>query len=280
MMPSRETSVRDRGPTGRRTVLVTGASSGIGKALAEQFAANGYDLIVTARREQRLHTLAERVRQAHGARVEVIACDLAEPGAVEALCACIERSGMVVDGLVNSAGFGVPGRFAERGWAEHAAMLQLMVVAPSELVHRLLPGMIERRHGLILNVSSLAGLVDSGAGALYGAAKSYITRLSVSLAREVGRHDIRVTTLCPGLTRTGFHERPDLRASVSSMPGWMWTDPEEVARLGYAALMSGTPVVVVGRLNRLLVSALRLVPRAVVSALGRSVMRAYRQARR
>lgn len=260
-------------PAARRTALVTGASSGIGEAFAAEFAAHGFDLVITARRTERLRATAECLEREHGVHVDVISCDLAADGAAAALCARIARDGRTVDALVNCAGFGVAGRFTGADWTVHEAMLRLTVSAPTELAYRLLPGMAERGYGRIVNVASLAGLVDSGAGALYGAAKTYGVSLSTSLAREVSAHGIHVTAVCPGLTRTEFHDAPALRASVRAMPHWMWMDPATVARQGYAAVMDARPVLVNGRANWLFVALLRVVPRRLLAALGRIARR-------
>ncbi len=266
--------------TGRKVALVTGASSGIGEAFAEELAAGGYDLVLAARRELQLARIAERLSSRHGARVEVVPCDLAERGAVAALCDQIERRGLAVHALVNCAGFGVPGRFTDTEWAAYDDMLQVMVSAPTELVARLLPGMVGRRSGLIVNVASLAGLADVGAGVVYGAAKTFVVSLSTSLAREVARHGVRVTAVCPGLTRTAFHDRPELRATVAGMPGWMWMEPAAVARGALAAAAAGRPLVVTGGRNRLFVGLVRHLPRAALARAGRLAGGVYRRVAR
>jgi short-subunit dehydrogenase len=261
---------------GNKTALVTGASSGIGAAFAEGFASAGFNLVVTARREARLQAIAAQLRSSHGVRVEVIPCDLTAPGAASVLCAEIERRGLVVTALVNSAGCGAPGVFTTPAWEVHERMLQMMVVALSELTYRLLPGMIERRHGRIVNVASIAGLVPSGAGTLYGAAKTYVVSFSRSLAREVAGHGIHVTAVCPGLTQTEFHATPPLRDTVKGMPRWMWMDAHTVARQGFDAVMNGHTVYVNGSVNRALVAFFRHVPQSLVRAVRRAARPALR----
>ena len=142
----------------RRLALVTGASAGIGAALARSLAARGYDLALTARRQERLDALADELRLRFGAGSLVIPEDLADPAAPARLLAAVEAAGRDIDVLVNNAGYGLPGVFVETGWQEQADFLQVMLHAPTELTHRLLPGMTERRFGRILNVASLAGL--------------------------------------------------------------------------------------------------------------------------
>lgn len=149
-----------------RTALVTGASSGIGAALAEVFASAGFDLVITSRRESRLRELAARLTRQYGRRVQFVPLDLTRPEAAAELHEEIRRRGIVIDVLVNSAGFGAPGGYTTPPWAVHDAMLRLMVGAVSELTYRLLPGMIERGYGRIVNVASIAGAVPSGAGTM------------------------------------------------------------------------------------------------------------------
>jgi short-subunit dehydrogenase len=262
----------------RKTALITGASSGIGEAFAEVFAANGFDLVITARRAVRLQALAERLTRERGAEVHVIPSDLAMRGAAAALCTEIAHRGLTIDALVNSAGFGVPGKYAEARWSVYEEMLQVMVMALSELTHRLLPGMIERGYGRIVNVASTAGLAPSGAGALYGAAKTFVVNFSTSLAREVSRHGVLVTAICPGLTDTDFHRAPGLGDTVRGMPRWMWMDARTVASQGFAAVMAGEPVYVNGRVNKLLVTLFRYVPHPILAGVGRQVARVRRRA--
>src|SRR5438105_1054147 len=158
--------------TRARTALITGGSSGIGEAFAEVFAAEGFDVVITARREERLRAVQTRLREKYGTRVELIVEDLERPEAPARLCAELEVRGLKVDVLVNNAGYGVPGSYLSSSWDVHTRFLQIMVTAVAELTYRLLPGMIDRKYGRIINVSSLAGLVPSPAGhTMYAAAK-------------------------------------------------------------------------------------------------------------
>src|SRR4051812_41715754 len=167
----------------RRTALITGASAGIGEAFADVFAAAGFDLVLVARREDRLQAVAARVAQQHGVSAQVIVLDLSRREAVADLAGQLAARRVAIDALVNNAGYGVPGVFTASSWERHETMLQLMLVGVAELTHRLLPGMIERRYGRIINVASLAGLVPSPAGhTLYGATKAFLIKFSESLA--------------------------------------------------------------------------------------------------
>ena len=262
----------------KRTVLITGASSGIGEAFADVFAAEGFDLIVAARRVDRLQAVATRLTGRHGSRVEVIASDLSLPDAPAALCAAIASRGLTVDALVNNAGYGIPGVFVASPWPRHQAMLQVMVTGLAELTHRLLPGMIERGYGRVINVASLAGLVPAPAGhTLYAASKALVIKFSEALSHEVLRHGVHVTAVCPGFTVSEFHDVTGTRDKVNSLPSWMWLDSPTVARQGFDAVMAGTPVYINGRVNRTIALLCRFMPMGLVKAVGRRLGRSYRK---
>ena len=265
-------------PAIRRTTLVTGASSGIGAAFAEVFAAEGFDLVVTARREDRLAVLARTLEQRYGTRVHAIAADLSERDAPERLCRQLEARGLTIDALVNNAGYGIPGAFVASEWTRHAAMLQVMIVALAELTRRLLPGMIASGYGRVINVASLAALVPAPAGhTLYAASKAFVVKFSEALAAEAGPSGVHVTALCPGFTLSEFHDVTGTRATVSQLPSWLWMDAPTVARQGFDAVMAGAPVYVTGRVNRTIALLTRYLPRPVLVALGRRAARRYRR---
>ena len=174
--------------------------------------------------------------------MQVIAADLSERDAPARLCREIADRGLTVDVLVNNAGYGVPGAFTASEWARHEALLQVMVVAPAELTRRLLPGMVDRGYGRIINVASLAALVPAPAGhTLYAACKALVVKFSESLSNEVARSGVRVTALCPGFTRSEFHDVTGTRATVARLPRWLWMDAAAVARQGFEASMAGIP---------------------------------------
>ena len=251
-----------------RRALVTGASSGIGLAFAHVLAAEGYHLLLTARRGDRLDALAADLVRQYGVRADVFVENLADPQAPERLVTQLARRMLPVDVLVNNAGYGVPGSYATTTWAQQRDFLQVLVVAVAELTHRLLPGMIDRRWGRIINVASLAGILPAVAGhTLYAASKAFVISFSESLALETRRHGIHVTASCPGFTLSEFHDVIGTRAQVSRMPRFMWLEANEVARHSYDAVMAGVPVYVPGRLNRSIASMSRLLPRRAVSSL-------------
>lgn len=188
------------------SILITGASSGIGVALARAFAQRGEALVLTARRVERLEALAAELRQAHGVAVEIAPCDLAQPGAAAGLHADLGRRGLSLKGLVNNAGFGLRGDFEALDPLEAQRMLQVLVQAVLELSRITLPEIGRQPDGFLLNVASLAGLVPGLAGsALYSACKAFLIRFSQALAAEQGADGVRVLVLCPGYVRTEFH---------------------------------------------------------------------------
>lgn len=260
-------------------MLITGASSGIGEAFADVFAARGFDLVLTARRQDRLRAVAERAHARHGAAVAVIGSDLSDRAAPASICDELSSRGLSVDALVNNAGYGVPGKYASVPWREHEALMQVMVAGLAELTYRLVPGMVERRYGRIINVASLAGLVPAPGGhTLYAASKAFVIRFSEALANEVRPAGVHVTALCPGFTYSEFHDRTGTRASVSRMPSWMWMDAATVAAKGYDAVMAGEPINIPGRVNRTIAGLVKYLPEAAISAVGRKVARLYRKA--
>jgi short-subunit dehydrogenase len=262
----------------RKTALITGASSGIGEAFADVFAAEGYDLVITARREDRLRLVAERLEQRYGGRVHVIVSDLARRDAVERLCAEIAALGVHVDALVNNAGYGVPGVYSASPWTRHDEFVQVLVTSVAELTYRLVPAMVERGYGRIINVASLAGLVPAPAGhTLYGAAKAFVIKFSEALAHEVRPSGVHVTALCPGFTISEFHDVTGTRAQMKRLPPWLWLDAATVARQGFDAVMAGTPIYVNGRVNRTIAMMVRFIPQWLVRSVSRRFGRTYRK---
>jgi short-subunit dehydrogenase len=249
----------------RPVVVVTGASAGIGRAFAELYAARGYDLALTARRGDRLEAATQDLRGRFGVEVECVAADLSDPDAPAAVVKALSRP---VDVLVNSAGYGVRGGFAGPAWETHAAFVQVMVTAPLALSHLVLPGMTARGWGRIVNVASVAGLIPTTPGQpLYGAAKAFMIKASLGLYLETKGKGVNVTALCPGFTRTEFHDVAGMTEALKPMPGWMWMSAEAVARRGHEAVEAGRPLCVPGLANKALVALAKLVPDGVGLAL-------------
>lgn len=262
----------------RRTVLITGASSGIGEAFAEVFAAQGFDLVLVARREDRLRKVADAAATRYGIAAHVIRADLASRDAAQRISDELTTRGLVVDALVNNAGYGVPGTFLVPAWAQHEAQMQVMMVALVELTYRLLPAMVARRYGRIINVASLAGLVPAPGGhTLYAATKAFVIRYSESLAHEVRDAGVNVTALCPGFTFSEFHDRTGTRERVSKLPSLLWMDAPTVARQGYDAVMAGRSVYVNGLVNRTIAALAGCLPNALVTMVSRRSAKLYRR---
>jgi uncharacterized protein len=241
--------------------LITGASAGIGAAFAQALAARGHDVVLTARRTERLETLATTLRNAHGTNVTVITNDLADPHAVEQLCQTLDERGLKVDWLINNAGYGVPGRFDQVDWPVHADFLRVLMTAPTELAWRLIPGMRERRYGRIVNVASLAGHVPGTAGhTLYAASKAYMIKFSQSLALEGQPVGVNACALCPGFTKSEFHDVTGTRSMMNKLPAHMWQTAEQVVQEGIDAVERGDAVYVTGRFNRAVKGLFKLMP--------------------
>lgn len=246
----------------RRTVLVTGASAGIGAALARVYAEKGWDLILTARREPALTALARETAAAHGVAATVLPADLTDPAAPGKLVAAIADRGLQVDGLINNAGFSRTSGFVATDPAGHAAMLQVMLTAPVALSRLLLPGMIERGFGRIVNVASLAGQMPAtGGDTLYGPIKSFLIKASQGLWLETRGTGVHVTALCPGYTLTEFHDVNGSRDEVSAAyPAWMWQTADHVARVGHDACEADRPRVTPGAMNNLMAAMGKILP--------------------
>ena len=261
-----------------KTALVTGASSGIGKAFAELLAQKGYAVVLTARRGDRLETLAAELTQKYGVAAHTLVADLAERDAPQRIAAELTARGLKIDFLVNNAGYGVPGSYVNVPWMDHEKFMQVMVTAILDLTYRLLPGMIERGWGRIVNIASVAGMVPSPAGhTLYGASKAFLIRLSEALASENMPKGVNVTAVCPGFTWSEFHDVTGTRDKMNGMPGFLWLKADAVAREGYEAVMKGHSVVVNGGIYRFLVWLNGAMPRSISRWVSGMAGRRYRK---
>ncbi|HEX8027502.1 MAG TPA: SDR family oxidoreductase [Vicinamibacterales bacterium] len=262
-----------------KTALVTGASSGIGKAFAELLASKGYTMVLTARRGDRLDTLAAELQQKHGVVTHNIVADLAQPQAPQQIADELAARGLQIDLLVNNAGYGVPGSYVDVPWTDHGKFMQVLVTAVLDLTYRLLPGMLERGWGRIINVASVAGMVPAPAGhTLYGASKAFVIRFSEALASENSPKGVNTTAVCPGFTWSEFHDVTGTRDKMNNMPAFLWLNADDVAREGYDAVMKGHSVVVNGRIYRLLVWLTGAVPRSLARWVSGAAGRRYRKA--
>ncbi len=246
----------------RRLCLITGASAGIGAAFARIYASHGYDVALTARRTDRLERLAEEVSLRSGVETLTITADLAETGAADHILAELEANGRQVDALVNNAGYGLPGAYAATAWRDQQALLRVLVEAPAELAHKVLPGMIERRFGRILNVSSMAAYAaGTPTATLYGPTKALMLRFSQSLHLEAHGTGVHVSALCPGFTYSEFHDVSGTRDQLASRtPRWLWMGADEVAAAGYEAAEANRPVCIPGAPNLVLHALAKILP--------------------
>jgi short-subunit dehydrogenase len=246
-----------------RSALVTGASSGIGRAFAELLASRGFDLVLTARREQRLRALEEELSRRHGISVAVVPEDLADPRACDRIIAALD--GRPIDFLVNNAGYTLYGRYLDLSWEEQRAMLQVMGVAVCELTHRLLGSMVERGYGRIVNVASAGGFFPgSPQYTLYAPLKALEIALAEGIDAEYRPRGVHATASAPGFTETEILDSsPALREAAHSRFGRLtMQSPETVARQAYDAVMEGRRLVVHGWWAKLLSQYLRRAPRA------------------
>ncbi|MCU0696980.1 MAG: SDR family oxidoreductase [Myxococcaceae bacterium] len=251
-----------------KTVIITGGSTGIGAAFAEALAPRGARLVLVARSKERLETLARDLRSTHRAQVDTVALDLAAPGGVAQLVSALEAAGATPDVLVNNAGFATYGAFATQGLEPQLDEVALNVSVVVELTHRLLPGLVARRGGL-LNVASTAAFQPVPFMAVYGATKAFVLSFTEALWAEYRSQGLRVLALCPGATETPFFDRVGAaEASVGAK-----ASPHEVAALGLRALLEDRPSVVHGFGNRLGTLAPRFVTRAQAARITESLMR-------
>ena len=252
-----------------RTALITGASAGIGAALARVFAAHGFDLVLTARRAERLTALADALSGTYGVKALAMPADLARPETCANLVDALERGSLAIDALVNNAGYAVAGPYRDTSWEVQRDFLQVLVVAPCELTHRLLPAMTRRGYGRILNVASVAGLLPGSASStLYGGAKAMLIKASQSLHSEQKGTGVFVTALCPGLTISEFHDANGTRGSMSRVPNFMWLTAMRVAEEGYRAVMKNKPICIPGLQYKLISTLTRLLPIDAAHRLG------------
>lgn len=254
----------------RQTALVTGASSGIGWELARLFARDGCDLVFVARRREKLEQLGQDLAREFGATTTVLAEDLSDPQAPPRIAGELARRALAVDVLVNNAGFGVYGFFAKTSIEQELAMIQVNITAVTHLTKLLLPGMLERRRGRILNVASTAAFQPGPLMAVYYATKAYVLSFSEALANELAGTGVTVTALCPGPTITEFQKAASLE-QTRLFTGPLVMSAATAARAGYEGMRKGKRVVIPGFPNKVLVQAVRFAPRRLVTALARRI---------
>jgi hypothetical protein len=254
----------------RKTALVTGASSGIGVELARIHAQRGGDLVLVARRQDRLEALKTELEQAHGVTAHVLAKDLTDREAAKQIHDELASRGVQIDYLINNAGFGNGGFFHEQDWATNEAMIMVNVVALAALTRLFVPDMIARGGGRILNVASMAAFLPGPLQAIYYATKAFVVSFSEAIGNELRRTGVTVTALCPGPVDTEFIERANLRKAK----GFARTvSAADVAQTGYDAMLTGKPIVVPGIVNKIIIHfLLRITPRRRATKISRKMM--------
>jgi short-subunit dehydrogenase len=246
-----------------KTALITGASSGIGLELAHLFARDGYRLVLVARNRSVLRQLGDDLQSRYSITVRIEPKDLAHPATPTELYQELQESGIVLDVLVNNAGFGGAGAFVETDWDHESEMMQVNMVALTHLTKLFLP-QIRAREGMIMNVASIAAFQPGPFMAVYHASKAYVLSFTEALAEELRGTGVRVSCLCPGPVKTGFQKRAYLEGTATANSPLL-VDVREVARIGYEGLKQGKRIVIPGWKNRLGIELLRIAPREVVT---------------
>ena len=253
-----------------RTVLITGASAGIGKSFSEVFFKNGFNLILTARRTEKLEAVKlELLKSSSNQSIHIITSDLSDINAPQEIFNFCRERNIRIDALVNNAGYGNPESFEMIPWDSHAAFLRVMVTAVTELIHLFLPDMIKNQYGRIINVASLAPYIPpADRGGLYSPVKMYQIKLSQGIHYEYMDQNIFCTAVCPGLTRSEFHIAANM-PEVANTPNFLWMTSESVAEQGYQAVMSGKSIIINGWLNRFFALISKSIPMILTKRIGR-----------
>jgi len=247
------------------SVLITGASAGIGKELARAFASRRYDLVLAARNEAAIDALARELAAAHAVHVRTMPVDLSLPGAPQAMAEALRAAGVQVGVLVNNAGVLTEGRFAAGELGEQLNLIQVNVVAPTALTRLFLPAMVERGEGRILNVASIAAFAPVPQLAVYAAAKAYVLSMTEAIGEELKGTGVTATALCPGMTDTAMMRGSALGRPV---PAMLMTAPKEVAEAGCSACLRGDAICVPGLANKLMTAGASFAPKGLVRAIG------------
>ncbi|MDA0217217.1 MAG: SDR family oxidoreductase [Actinobacteria bacterium] len=253
-----------------KTALITGATAGIGESFARLLARNGYNLILVARDLDRLNQRKIELRELHPQiKIELLKADLTVASDLNMVSARAEKG---IDLLINNAGFGINKTFTKSEFVQEQELLDLLVKAPMQLTHSALPAMLNQGSGAIINVSSIASWI---AGGTYSAAKSYLTVFSESLHSEVKDSGIKVLSLCPGFTRTEFHQRGRMR--MNGLPNFLWLSADQVSKIAWRDLQRGRVISVPGWQYKIISSIVRFGPRPLVRKIGMNIKMKQRQ---
>ncbi len=255
----------------KKTVLITGASSGIGKDLAHLFAKDGYDLVLAARSENILQVLATEMENKYAVKAIVIPIDLSKTNAAEDLFTAIQEKNIRIYALVNNAGFGTFGEFAETSLQEETDMILVNVLALTQLTKLFLQEMKAQNEGQILNIASVAAFQPGPLMAVYYATKAYVLSFTEALASELKGTGIAVSALCPGPTQTGFVDRAKLQNSKIFSGELKLASSEKVASIGYEGLQNGKIIVIPGFTNKVITKSYRFMPRKALAAIVKKI---------
>jgi len=246
-----------------RWALITGASAGIGEAFARVFANNGFNLVLVARRKDKLENIASQLKESLNIKVEVLTADLADPSSPQKIYNTLQSKHIKPSALVNNAGYAVKTGFADTPWKAHADMLQVMMTAVTELCYLFADDMKEQQYGRIINVSSVAAFTPQMPGSLYGGVKSFVACLSEALHLEMSDFGVNCTALCPGFTRSEFHDVMEVRDATNKFPNFIWSSAEDVATQGYQSVMAGKPLCIPGRINKTITGLMNFLPKSL-----------------
>ncbi|MFI4930762.1 MAG: SDR family NAD(P)-dependent oxidoreductase [Burkholderiales bacterium] len=272
-MAARDSLERKENDSGL-TALVTGASSGIGEALARRFAAGGYHLVLVARSGDKLKSLAATLSAAHGVKTWVVATDLSQPDAAKKLAASMKRARRPIDVLVNNAGVLAHGAFVDMPNGKHQQLIDLNVAGLTALLAQFVPAMVARGHGRVLNVASIAAFQPVPSLATYAATKAYVLSLTESLSEELKGTGVSITALCPGITATHMLESAQQASKeLTKLPGFMVGSAEAVADEGFDACIHGEVIRVPGALNLAAILAARATPKWLLRRVSGAMVR-------
>lgn len=246
-----------------QTILITGASNGLGLELAKIFARKGFNLVLVARNEEKLLLLKSELETKHNINAEVFVKDLSKKDAALEVFQFVEEKNIAIEILVNNAGFGDHGKFETSNWQKQSEMIHLNILALTQLTHLFLPLMVKRKSGKILNLASIASFMPGAMMSVYYATKAFVLSFSEALAEELKNSGVTVMALCPGPTKTGFEQKADLEES-GLFAKFKIADAQEVAAFGYRKLMRKKVIAIPGFLNNLMINTAKFMPRKLV----------------
>ena len=245
------------------TALVTGATAGIGESFTRLLAEKGFDLVLVARDNKRLQERAKSLSKKYKVEVEILQADLSVPAQLAKVEKRLSNAKKPIEVLINNAGFGIKDSFLSSNIADEIRLIDVLAKVPMKLMHAVLPQMLDRNSGTIINVSSVASFI---AGGTYSAAKSYLTVHTESLHTELSKTNINISALCPGFTRTEFHQRGNMK--MSGLPSFMWLEADRVVSESWRAAMAGKAICIPGWQYKILSTIARFGPRPLVRKLG------------